>query len=116
MLANTAEVTHAYEEIEVRNGGALVGSVSLLGQIPKPKGYNLMTFPDPVYCGRISNGAGWRLLQPFDVGPNGEFRQVVVMVVGIDKGKALPTTTSKIEAVDCKLSPYVSVVFGSGIA
>jgi hypothetical protein len=56
------------------------------------------------------------LLQPFDVGPNGEFRQVVVMVVGIDKGKALPTTTSKIEAVDCKLSPYVSVVFGSGIA
>lgn len=112
MLANTAEVTHAYEEIEVRNGGALMGSVSLLGQIPKPKGYNLVTFPDPVYCGRISNGAGWRLLQPFDIGPNGEFQQVVVMVVGIDKGKALPATTSKIEAVGCKFAPYISVVFG----
>jgi hypothetical protein len=53
------------------------------------------------------------LLQPFDVGPNGEFQQVVVMVVGIDKGKALPATTSKIEAVDCKFAPYISVVFGN---
>jgi hypothetical protein len=52
------------------------------------------------------------LLQPFDVRPNGEFQQVVVMVVGIDKGKALPATTSKIEAVDCKFAPYISVVFG----
>jgi hypothetical protein len=51
------------------------------------------------------------LLQPFDVRPNGEFQQVVVMVVGIDKGKALPATTSKIEAVDCKFTPYISVVF-----
>jgi hypothetical protein len=111
MVAGTTDVTRAYEEVEVRNGGVLEGSVALLGQIPKPKGYNLVTFPDPVYCGRISNGAGWRLLQPFDVGPHGEFRQVIVMVVGIDQGKALPATPSKIEAVDCKFTPYISVAF-----
>ena len=91
LLADTPIVTYAYEEMELSDGGSLEGSVNLIGQIPKPKGYNLVTFPDPVYCGRISNGSGWRLLQPFDVGPKGEFRQVVVMVVGIDKGKAFPS-------------------------
>jgi hypothetical protein len=102
--------TQAYEEIEVRDGGTLAGSVALLGDVPKPKGYNLVTFPDPVYCGRISNGAGWRLLQPFDVGPNGEFRQVVIMVVGVEQGKPFPDSRSKIEAVDCTFAPYISVV------
>jgi hypothetical protein len=57
-LAGTA---WAYEEITVANGGSLAGTVTLLGEVPKPKGYNLVTFPDPVYCGRISDGRGWRL-------------------------------------------------------
>jgi hypothetical protein len=105
------QLSHAYEEVDVPNGGSLEGSVRLLGETPKPKGYNLVTFPDPVYCGRISNGAGWRLLQPFDVGEHGEFRQVVVFVVGIDKGKALPAPSAKIEAEDCKFTPYISVLF-----
>ena len=37
------------------------------GSIPEPKGFNLITFPDPTYCGRISNGKGWRLLYDFIV-------------------------------------------------
>ena len=52
-----------YEEIPVSNGGTLAGVVTLVGDVPKPKGYNLVTLPDAVYCGRISTGTGWRLLQ-----------------------------------------------------
>ena len=67
----------AYEEMSIADSGSLIGTVSLDGKVPIPKGYNLTTVPDPVYCGRISDGKGWRWLQPFDVGPNGEFRRVV---------------------------------------
>lgn len=68
----------AYEEITVSDGGTIVGTVKLEGTVPKPKGYNLVTLPDQYYCGRISDGNGWRILQPFQVGPAGEFRDVVV--------------------------------------
>ena len=69
---------YAYKEVTVSNGGTLTGTVKLEGQVPKPKGYNLTTLPDQFYCGRISDGEGWRILQPFNVGPEGEFRDVLV--------------------------------------
>jgi len=70
----------------VTDGGSLSGAVSLDGQVPKPKGYNLITLPDQIYCGRISDGHGWRLLQPFNVGPAGQFRNVVVYLENLEKG------------------------------
>ena len=69
----------AYEEIPVTDGGRLSGTITLTGDLPRPKGYNLVTFPDPVYCGRISDGRGWRLLQTFHVGANQAFQDVVVV-------------------------------------
>ena len=100
-----------YEEIAVQNGGSIKGQITLVGKVPKPKGYNLTTLPDPVYCGRISDGKGWRLLQPFDVGSEGQFRQVVVRLEGIHKGKPFPTgELSRIQAVDCQFLPFINVV------
>ena len=72
-LAGVGEVAWAYEEITVTDGGSLSGTISLEGQVPRPKGYNLTILPDQFYCGRISDGQGWRLLQPFNVGPAGQF-------------------------------------------
>ena len=100
----------AYEEVQVQDGGSLRGTVTLSGQIPRPKGYNLVTFPDPVYCGRISNGTGWRLLQAFRVGREGAFQDVVVLIEGIDKGKRFEMTTPRIEAIDCQFKPFTTVV------
>ncbi|MGQ0665478.1 MAG: hypothetical protein ACT4O4_00430 [Nitrospiraceae bacterium] len=77
----------AYEEVPVTDGGTVSGTIMLAGEVPKPKGYNLVTLPDPYYCGRISDGQGWRILRPFQVGPAGEFREVVVYLEGIDQGK-----------------------------
>ncbi|MCA9473077.1 MAG: carboxypeptidase regulatory-like domain-containing protein [Nitrospirales bacterium] len=100
----------AYEEIEVADGGTLSGTITLKGEQPRPKGYNLVSFPDPAFCGRISNGKGWRLLQPFQVGANGEFENVVVYLEGIKKGKKFDYTPSQIEAIDCKFAPYITIV------
>ena len=101
----------AYEEVAVPDGGTLIGTVTLSGKVPGPKGYNLTTLPDPVYCGRISDGLGWRLLQPFDVGEAGTFRQVVAHIEAIERGKAFPKTGHpRSEATDCRFLPFVSVV------
>lgn len=100
----------AYEEVTVGNGGSLSGRVTLNGDVPQPKGYNLVTFPDPIFCGRISTGSGWRLLQPFTVSPNGGFQNVVVSLINIEKGKKFEAPTPRIEAIDCKFEPYITVV------
>ena len=96
--------------ITVTNGGTLSGKITLLGDVPKPKGYNLVTLPDAIYCGRISTGTGWRLLQPFIIGPNGGFKNVVVYIQDIKKGKPFNYSPPLIEAVDCKFEPYISIV------
>jgi len=78
VMTGMGSPTWAYEESSVTEGGRLVGTITLDGQVPRPKGYNLITLPDQIYCGRISDGHGWRLPQPFNVGSSGQFGDVVV--------------------------------------
>ena len=106
-----APATEAYEEVSLAESGSLSGVVHFDGKVPMPKGYNLTTVPDPVYCGRISDGRGWRLLQPFEIGPKGEFRRVVVFLEGIEKGKPFGDyTPPRIEAIDCRFEPFINIV------
>jgi hypothetical protein len=102
---------YAYKEATVPDGGTLTGMVKLDGQVPKPKGYNLTTLPDQFYCGRISDGEGWRILQPFNIGPKGEFREVLVYLEGVEKGKPFEDEGARlIEAKDCLFLPFTTVV------
>ncbi|TLY27391.1 MAG: carboxypeptidase regulatory-like domain-containing protein [Nitrospirae bacterium] len=106
----TASPVWSYEEISMTDGVAVTGKVTITGGKPSPKGFNLVTFPDPVYCGRISTGTGWRLLNEFTIAPDGGLKDVVVMLVDVPKGKAFTFTPPTIEARDCRFSPFVSVV------
>ncbi|MCS6316805.1 MAG: carboxypeptidase regulatory-like domain-containing protein, partial [Nitrospira sp.] len=111
VLAGVDCPARAYEAMTVTEGGTLTGTVMLEGTVPKPKGYNLTTLPDQFYCGRISDGQGWRILQPFQVGPAGEFRDVVVYLEGIDKGKPFHEgSVPQIDAKDCLFEPFTTVV------
>lgn len=110
-ISVSAGPVSAYEETTVADGGTISGTVTMVGKVPHPKGYNLTTLPDAVYCGRISDGQGWRLLQPFRVGPSGEFQEVVVLIESIELGKPFPAFTApRIEAIDCRFLPFLSLV------
>ncbi|HJT20841.1 MAG TPA: carboxypeptidase regulatory-like domain-containing protein [Nitrospira sp.] len=111
MTAAFTATAYGYEAITVSNGGTITGTVTLNGAVPKPKGYNLTTLPDQLYCGRISDGQGWRILQPFQVGSAGEFRDVVVYLEGIEEGKPFDEGgVPQIEAKDCLFLPFTTVV------
>jgi hypothetical protein len=100
----------AYQEVPVTDGGTISGKVTLKGGKPVPRGFNLVTFPDPVYCGRISNGNGFRLLKEFIIAEDGGVKDVVVMLLGIQKGKPFAFQPLQIEAKDCRFLPFVNVV------
>ena len=84
----------AYEEIQVTDGGTITGKVTITAGKPIPKGFNLITFPDPVYCGRISTGTGWRILKEFDVAADGGLKDTVVWLADATKGKPFKFETA----------------------
>ncbi|MGC3974598.1 MAG: hypothetical protein QM771_09485 [Nitrospira sp.] len=100
----------AYEEITVTDGGSITGTVTMTGSKPTPKGYNLITFPDPVYCGRISTGTGWRILDEFSMSSGNGLKEVVVLLTDATKGKPFKFEPPTIEARDCRFLPFVTVV------
>jgi hypothetical protein len=102
--------TVAYDVVEVRHGGTIEGTIRLDGAVPEPKGFNLITFPDPVYCGRISNGRGWRLLRDFVVNQQGGLKDALVLLEGVDAGKPFELSVPLIEARDCQFAPFMTIV------
>ena len=100
----------AYEVTEVKEGATIQGTVTLKGAAPPPKAYNLITFPDPEYCGRISDGNGWRLLKDFVVNDHSQIQGVVIVVEGVKAGKPFSLSIPRVEARDCRFLPFTTVV------
>jgi len=92
-----------YEEISVSNGGTIQGKITITGDKPRPMAFNLVTIPDAVYCGRISTGTGWRIVEDFIIGEDGSLKDAVVILEGIQKGKSFNLPNVRIEAIDCVL-------------
>ena len=110
VMTVTASAAIAYDVIDVQHGGSIEGTVALEGAVPEPKGFNLITFPDPQYCGRISNGHGWRLLHDFVVGPKGGLKDAIVLLEGVGAGKPFEVSVPLIEARDCMFQPFMTIV------
>ena len=100
----------AYEETTVSNGGTVTGMVQFVGDLPSPTPFELRRYPDRAYCGALSDGSGYRLLRDVAVGAQQGLKDVVVTIVGVEKGKAFEFTETKLEANICQLVPFVSVV------
>ena len=116
ILSLPASSLWGYEVKEIAGGGTVQGTVTLSGPVPDPKAYNLVIFPDPEYCGRISNGNGWRLLRDFLVNEQGQVLNVVVLLEGVTEGKPFALSVPRVEARDCRFSPFTTVVrSGHGI-
>jgi len=110
LFALFAQTAWSYDEIKVPNGGAIQGKVTITGEKPRPMAFNLVTIPDPVFCGQISTGTGWRLVEDFIIGPDQSLKDVVVYLKDIQKGKPFHMPKVRIESVDCDFIPFVNVL------
>lgn len=100
-----------YDEISGFQSGHLKGTVTLKGQLSKPRRYNLVVSPDPYYCGRISDGKGWRLSPNIQLNSNHQgVPNVIVFLDGINSGKPIGLHTPTIKAKDCRFAPYISLI------
>lgn len=100
----------AYESGTVKDGAVVRGTVSFKGTAPAPKVFEMRRYPDQVFCGALSDGAGHRLLKEVNVGGSGGLKDVVVVVEGVQKGKPFTFTTAQVEANVCQFLPFVTVV------
>ena len=110
LLLTCAPSAWSYQEMDVKDGGTITGTVRMTEGKPVPKGFNLITFPDPVYCGRISTGTGWRILDEFSVSADRGLKDTVVLLIDAEKGKPFKFQPPTIEARDCRFLPFVTVV------
>jgi hypothetical protein len=104
-----APVSWGYEEVAVRDGGAIAGRVVLNGPPPPARIYHMVFSPNIDFCTRISDGNGNRLLREFRVSDAGDFQDVVVAVVGVEQGKPFDFTPS-LTLEHCRMGPFVTAV------
>ncbi len=107
-VLNPVRSGYAYEEISNFTGGHLEGSVSIKGTLHSPRRYNLVLYADPYYCGRISDGKGWRFPPITRPGPNRSLPGAIVFLEDVPRGKPAPSRSGIVQTKDCMFLPYVS--------
>ncbi len=98
-----------YEVERVENGGNLKGKIYLEGQVPPARVYHLIFSPNIEFCRSISDGNGNRYLHEFMKAEDGGFQDVVISLVGVEKGKPF-NHKPIIWLEDCQIRPFVTPV------
>jgi len=97
-----------YEEFSNFTGGNLKGTIAITGTLVSPRRFNLVLYADPYYCGRISDGKGWRFSPITQPGPNRSLPGTIVYLEEVRGGKPIPSTPRVIQTKDCVFRPYIS--------
>ena len=104
MWVNHAAMAQAYKEIDVKDGGTIVGTVKFDGDIPAAK--ILKVDKDEQTCGHENR-------QSEELVVNGEskgIKNVVVSLVDIAAGKKVETATVALDQKECLFTPHVLAV------
>lgn len=94
-----------YEEVDVRNGGSITGTVWLNGPIPEPRVFPLVLYPFGPFCKKVSDGKGHIVLEEFIVETGGALQDAVVAVQHVERGKTFPVIKSEFVVEDCMFHP-----------
>jgi plastocyanin len=103
--APAVTTTNGYEVNAVTDGGSVGGTITLSGAIPKLPARKIGK--DPQVCGTAP-----RESQKLLVNKTGGLRNAVVIVEGVKRGKAMPSTAqnAEIDQNKCEYSPHVQVM------
>ena len=103
--------SRAYQEIDVTNGGTVQGKVVLTGEMPHPRVYHLVLFPNIDMCGEIDTDDEMnRVLDDFKISEDGGLKDVVITLKHVEAGKPFNKKPILIDSEDCKFTPNVNAV------
>jgi hypothetical protein len=101
----------AYQEMEVTNGGTITGKTSLAGQMPTPRIYHLILFPNIDMCAEVDTDDEMnRVLDDFKISPDGGLKDVVITLDHVEAGKPFNKEPINILSENCKFFPDVSLI------
>jgi len=96
---------HAYEEVDVANGGSLSGKITLEGRRPEARVFALVNYPFGPFCKKISDGKGYVRLRDFIVQKDGGLWEAIVSIKNVKEGKPYRPTVADYVATDCMFHP-----------
>ena len=102
--------SRAYQEMEVTNGGTIQGKAIMIGEMPQPRVYHLILFPNIDMCAEIDTDDEMnRVLDDFKISEDGGLKDVVITLESVEAGKPFNKEPILIDSEDCKFSPDVNV-------
>ena len=103
--------SRAYQAIEVTNGGTIQGKAIMTGEMPQPRVYHLILFPNIDMCAEIDTDDEMnRVLDDFKISENNGLKDVVITLEHVEAGKPFNKEPILINSENCKFSPDVNVV------
>ena len=103
--------SRAYQEMNVINGGTIQGKAVLTGQMPPPRIYHLILFPNTDMCSEVDTDDEMnRVLDDFQVSEDNGLKDVVITLERVEAGKPFNKEPIMINSEECKFSPDVNVV------
>ena len=92
-----------YEVVEVKNGGTVAGRIHFQGEAPAQK---------KLHITKNENVCGVKPLfsQEFVVSKKGALKNVVVSLVGVEKGKAFKKKSARLNQRQCMFVPHVALI------
>ncbi len=106
VMFSLSSVSFAYETIEVKNGGSIEGVVEFAGaNVPKDPILHLSS--ETKYCGKSLPAEKYMI-------KDRKIENVIVYLVDVKSGKAVPTTPITLTNIKCAFEPHVAVGFKGG--
>lgn len=99
LFAMLPRTSMAYEEVAVKDGATIRGTVKLEGEIPELAQLQITKYKE--ICKDVPN-------ESLIVGPQNGLRYAVITLEGITKGKAVEReTVHELDNIQCRFSPHV---------
>lgn len=95
-----------YKTMSVDNGGSLTGRVTLSGDKPPPRIFQMINTPNIEFCSRMSDGKGHRLVHDFQIDEDKGLESAIVAILGIKKGKPFPMGMYSLKVRLCHAKDY----------
>ncbi len=110
MLSLFVDLSQGYSRTESTTVGNLSGTITFSNELPQVRKFNLATYPDPYYCGRISDGNGWRIGPKVTVSTDSRFAGAIIFMKDIKTNKPPKQRTNTIKSLDCRFTPFIGLL------